>query len=405
MTSLYEVKNKGEQKRLFQVAMSECNLEKYTDVLEKGTVDELYKMGQCIVNEAVFVKKASIMAEKLFRKAADKGHIEAAYDTYWVSSGLGKKSGLKYLKIAAKEGHTLANKALANCYLYGNGLCKDEIDPVKAVEVLRELVKTDTDAYSILGKCYENGVGVIQDFTQAKRFYVKSTAKSKKTELRQINARIKAQDTRELKDILEKCRGDKYADLLENGSSEEQLEMADCLESERIGRIMKNTKKMSKALIQKAAESGNSEGMYKMHLLSKNKATRLKYLKLAAAHGHRKATLYLVDCYLYGNTYNCENIIDPPKGFRILEDLVKEKDETAYVWISKCYEKGVGVPINLEMAKKFMRKSSFVYKSDAIRRINMVIEERDNPSKELRKKIATMYPYNYKIVDDKVVHL
>ena len=73
---------------------------------------------------------------------------------------------------AAKMGYAEAQRALGNCYLFGEGVL---IDYSRAVEWYTKAAQQgDAEAQSNLGYCYENGYGVIQDWAIAADYYRKS---------------------------------------------------------------------------------------------------------------------------------------------------------------------------------------------------------------------------------------
>ena len=168
-----------QQSEKSQERLEKCDTDKYKHVLENGTTSEQYKMAECLISGFGYSnKKISLMAEKLYKTAADNGHVNASYMIYTLYAMKNKQSGVKYLKFAAENGHKIAKRMLMRCYLYGDAICNKEYAPQKAVEMLKEYVKTDDAiAYNLLAECYEFGKGTPIDLKMAKIFYNKETTK------------------------------------------------------------------------------------------------------------------------------------------------------------------------------------------------------------------------------------
>lgn len=153
---------------------------KIDDALENGTPAKQYKIAKCLLEDGGFFgKKNQSIAVKLFRKAADQGHVEAAYETYNRSLFKSWKAtnGLKYLHFAGEKGHIRAQIELARCYMNKKTLaCKDLYDPNKSFEILKDLVKKTKDptVYRMIGLSYETGKGTDVDLEKAKNYYKKA---------------------------------------------------------------------------------------------------------------------------------------------------------------------------------------------------------------------------------------
>ena len=84
--------------------IEKCNI---GDTLKNGTPAKQYKTAKCLIDGiGMFSIETRSIAIKLFRKAADKGHVEAAYETYKYSlfDNWKETYGLKYLHFAAEKG-------------------------------------------------------------------------------------------------------------------------------------------------------------------------------------------------------------------------------------------------------------------------------------------------------------
>jgi len=150
------------------------------DALENGTPAKQYKIAKCLLDKGgIFVTKNRSMAIKLFKKAADNGHVEAAYETYLLSFFKKKEEtyGLKYLEFAAEKGHEKAQLELARCYMTKKGpVCKGLYDPEKGFKILENLLKKtkNTQAYFLIGRAYETGKGTEMDLEKALKYYKKA---------------------------------------------------------------------------------------------------------------------------------------------------------------------------------------------------------------------------------------
>ena len=83
-----EEKKKKERFKLYLTQiMDKCNKgDKYQDILENGTPNKQHEMAKCLVSGMGFLMKKPVkMAETLFKAAADKGHLDSAYEFYILS--------------------------------------------------------------------------------------------------------------------------------------------------------------------------------------------------------------------------------------------------------------------------------------------------------------------------------
>ena len=179
-----------------KTVLSKCKNKTYKEILEKGTPAQQYAMADCFVHDdGMFMKDTVELAEALFKKAADGGHLEAAYRAYQAASFLNKPSGLKYLKLAAKNGDERADHMLIRCYLFGAGICKSELNVKKGIRLLEKRVKEKNErAYALLSQCYESGVGVPLDLEKALYYSEKMTSPLKSIAIDRIKMVMKERD-------------------------------------------------------------------------------------------------------------------------------------------------------------------------------------------------------------------
>jgi TPR repeat protein len=196
----------------------------------------------------------------------------------------------------------------------------------------------------------------------------------------------------------EKC------DALENGTPAKQYKIAKCL-LEKGGIFVTKNRSMAIKLFKKAADNGHVESAYETYLLSffkkKEETYGIKYLEFAAEKGHERAQLELARCYM---NINKKGLYDPEKGFKILKNLVKTKNEQAYLLIGRAYETGKGTEIDLEKALKYYKKANnkdnYFMITKHIHRVDVLM---NNPSKNTLEKIAKKYPDMYKMVKGDLV--
>ncbi|PKY35036.1 kinase-like protein [Rhizophagus irregularis] len=122
-------------------------------------------------------EKNENIAFELFKKAAEKGVINAIYNLgYCFQYGIGTKKNenkaFKSYKVAAEKEDIDAINNFGECYYYGIGTEKDKI---KAFELYKRAAeKGQINAISNLGYCYQNGIGTEKDKIRAFELYKES---------------------------------------------------------------------------------------------------------------------------------------------------------------------------------------------------------------------------------------
>jgi len=154
-----------------EIILEVCKGNDYKTILEKGTPQQQYKLADCL-SKAIVYEKITKLVIKLYKKAADAGHVEASFSLFSHIRDKGK-SALKYLKFAAEKGHMGAKLALARCYVFRNySTFFKTSEAHKGFEIVKELSdKKVKDAYDILAACYETGTGTEMDLEKAKKYY------------------------------------------------------------------------------------------------------------------------------------------------------------------------------------------------------------------------------------------
>ena len=123
------------------------------------------------------VSKDFAEAAKLFRKAAERGHVPAQRDLGSMYD-FGKGVKLDYLEAAlwyrkaANAGDSGAQSALGYLYANGQGVAKDDAEAVRLYRASAE--QGHAVAQYNLGRRYATGEGVGEDLAEATRWYQKS---------------------------------------------------------------------------------------------------------------------------------------------------------------------------------------------------------------------------------------
>lgn len=150
-----------------------------------------------------WVQQDHTEAVKWFRRAAEQGDADAQFNLgkcYWLGHGVIEDDAekAKWYRKAAEQGNVDAQNYLWTCYYHGDGVERDETEglvwlrraavgghPVAQcnmahhvdgdVEAANWLRKSADQGFAVaqeeLGKCYETGCGVTQDWTEAAAWY------------------------------------------------------------------------------------------------------------------------------------------------------------------------------------------------------------------------------------------
>ena len=138
----------------------------------QGDVKAQYKLGKCY-ERGMCVPKDETKAVKWYRKAGEQGDAKAQYELgYCYERGDGvskdKTEAAKWFSKAAEQGNADAMDHLV-CYGYDLGL--NDTEMVKWYRMAAE------QGYGVaqfhLGRCYKNGVGVVQNKGEAVKWFSK----------------------------------------------------------------------------------------------------------------------------------------------------------------------------------------------------------------------------------------
>ena len=211
---------------------------------------EAYKQGILYYDQKKYTKAA-----KLFRKAAEYGHVDAQFHLgacYRDGDGVGRdyKEAVKWFRKAAEQGHVDAQFFLGACYSDGNGVDEDYKEAVKWFRKAAE--RGHTDAQFHLGACYRDGHGVDRDYEEALRWFRKAADQGSARAINAIGKRyLHGQGVS--KDPVEAIKWFRRA--AELGLDMAQCNLGDCY---RDGTGVDKNRKEAIKWYRKAAEQGNS---------------------------------------------------------------------------------------------------------------------------------------------------
>jgi tetratricopeptide (TPR) repeat protein len=199
------------------------------------------------------------------------------------------------------------------------------------------------------------------------------------------------------KDILKECNvSTKYDSVLENGTPEEQYEIAKCI-------IMKSHFRNIDALMlalplfYAAAKNGHVASQYQMYVyLEEDKhKDAIVYLKTAIDNGDEIAKWAFFRNYILRRK---DYLAEPELFNKILKHFEKSTDEYTRVDIGLYYE---NIIHDYKKAIKYYKNTLL---DGEIERLQMVLYEQEHPNKQLRQDIIKKYPKIYKIISNKIVH-
>ena len=238
----------------------------------------------------------------------------------------------KKFREGAMAGNPLAQFHLAECYEYGSGVEKDEIEAVKWFSKSAE--QKNAKANYKLGCFYKDGQGVQQDYQKAYDYFWKIVFIYSYDYLSPIE--------KQMDEELECCyiKEDKYS------------------EGAR--------KKISIKETQRIAEQGNTRAQLMMGRIcesSKKDVEAAKWFQMAVGQVQILAQFTLGYCYYkclrddinfyYSSSHN--NYWEAVKWFRM---AAEQGDPAAMLYLGMCYENGDGVEGDLSEAVKWYKKAN-----------------------------------------------
>jgi TPR repeat protein len=119
-------------------------------------------------------KKDTEKAIKFLRVAANQGHPGAQTELgmCYLHGGEVEKDveeAVSFFRLAANQGHPAARAELGKCYLRGKGVGKDEKEAVRLLRLASD--QNCAEAQCVLGYCHEHGKGVAKNRWEAEKLY------------------------------------------------------------------------------------------------------------------------------------------------------------------------------------------------------------------------------------------
>ena len=345
----------AQYKMASQYGSKEEHLAWYTLAAEQGHREAQYMLGKshlyCMASDA----KNFVL---WLTKAAEQGHIDAAYllgDVHTSSFGIKEpdsfksksdfNTGLPCLVKAAEQGHADAQCKLGRLYLSGVKLEKQrwgndiimgiEQNPHKAIPwLLKAAEQKHSVATYLLGCCYSKGAGVEKNDFLAFRYWLDAAG-----------------------------QGDSGAQYLtawcyENGIGTEQ-NFDECLRWYITAAIHREERACRKLGCDHTTGSREPPVDVSFHLswYAEQMGTRDQYcvrddlvdwFSEAAENGSMAAKFISGLIKIDGKPYGLRT--DKEAGFLLFDEAAKHGLYIAEYWVGKCYEEGLGVSPNMELA-------------------------------------------------------
>lgn len=297
------------------------------------------------------VEKDNEAALAWYAKAAEQGNIDAIInlgDMYYhgeTDVDNADAKAFEYYEKAAKEHDAYAKNQLAICYADGLGV---EADVQKAVELYKEATEQgNIDAVINLGDLYYYGEDVEQDYAKAVEYYTK--AAEQQSDYAQNQLAICYEQGLGVEVDAEKAKK-LYEQAAEQGNADAMY---------NLGRMCFNEEYYVRAVewFQKAEEAGNEEvlvflgKMYHWRVGVKyNDDKEMEYyLKQSSLDAHDALSLYSIGVKYFDGKYKEQ---DYEKVIKCLEK-VTDLFLPARYRLGGCYEKGLGVAVDLDKAVSF----------------------------------------------------
>ena len=225
------------------------------------------------------------------------------------------EEAVKSYSKAAVHGNARAQNHLANCYLMGRGVAKDE---AKAVELYRKAVaQGEKGAQANLGRCYLYGTGVQKDWAMAVS-------------------------------LLEKAA--------EQGVTNAQWRLAECY---RWGKGVKKDGKAALKWYQKAVDSdyalamgGIGDCYYNGIGVNKDYAKAFEWYKKGVDKNDAHSMYGLGNCYKHANGVK----YDGAAAAKYYDLAATNGDMFAMISLAECFEEGVGLPQNSNVGRTWFSR-------------------------------------------------
>lgn len=297
----------------------------------------------------LFASRNSVDCErafKLFRRAADDGHLEAMrYCGQCLLNGWGTKEnytdGIMYLRQGAILEHGEATRLLGACYEEGMGV---DIDYCEAFRLFKRSEQLGNScANTNIGLCFEKGLGVRKNRKNAIKHYKKAAEDDDEVALNNLGVLFNQGTKKNY--VLAVAY---YREAIKFGSVEAQCNLGDCYMS---GQGVAKDYSMAMDLYRESSEKGN--------LVARTEMATLYYLGLGVPADYMKAASlfreslsvpeavrWLGTAFYDGNGVQ-ENL---DEAIRLYRQAIEIGNVEANLNLAICYYFGRGVPRSYEHA-------------------------------------------------------
>ena len=270
--------------------------------------------------------------------AAERGDVSAQFNLGWIyDNGEGIPQdyveAAKWYQMAAEQGNALAQYMLGEMYLTGKGVLQDddeafkwyrmaaEQEDVEALKWFRMAAEQgDTSAQYNLGRIYDNGEGVPQDYVEAVKWYRMAAERG----------HIWAQDW--------------LGWIYKDGREGVPQDYAEAVKWYRM-----------------AAEQGHASAQYSLGKMyhsgegiPQDYEEVVKWYRMAAEQGHASALSDLGGMYSSGEGVP-QNYVEAVKWYRMAAEQGQGLDQ---YWLGNMYLRGKGVPQDYAEAVKWYRMAA-----------------------------------------------
>ncbi len=272
----------------------------------------------------------------------------------WIPSiRLGYTEAVKWYRKAAEQGDADAQYQLGKCYDYGRGVTQDFTEAVKWYRKAAE--QGDADAQYQLGKCYDYGRGVTQDFTEAVKWYRKAAEQGHAVAQHNLGY---CYDEGEgvPQDYTEAVKW--YRKAAEQGNAAAQCNLGYCYDE---GQGVTQDYTEAVKWYRKAAEQGNAAAQNNLGFcyvygrgVTQDYTEAVKWYRKAAEQGHAVAQHNLGFCYEKGLGVT-QDYTEAVKWYR---KATEQGNAAAQNNLGYCYDEGQGVTQDYTEAVKWYRKAA-----------------------------------------------
>ncbi|MBE6377797.1 MAG: hypothetical protein E7051_03140 [Lentisphaerae bacterium] len=330
----------------------------YMESAKSGNIKALFQVGLCYENCWGVKEYSQTAADKYFKQAADKGHVEAMYRL-----GISKlknysysyrhdsaADAFKYLQMAVENGCKKAYEKLGYCYEKGIGTAKNF---ETALAYYQKADKLSADALYQIGKYHQRN----KNNQEYMKYLVDSADQGSKAAMEELGTNYYRGENGFEKNYLS---AEKYYSALLKKAYPENMEsilynLAYCFKARgaveeyektyaryrqiRSAREQKENARFKwlkeKASSYSAEDDANGNAAFELVQMYESKLTveeRCKYLEIAASKGHKKAEikLYYFRNYLYKDYFEKKRKEEEDRKNRALAEAEREYRRQQY---------------------------------------------------------------------------